>query len=98
MFIHDKTYVEHELDDEKVLGLIFHKSSDTFSLNKVEFKLEINSKRQILQEISKVYDPLKLFCPITIKGRLLMRYVWTLEPKVDWDSELPLDVKDMYKN
>ena len=45
-----------------------------------------DTKRKVLSQISKVYDPLNLTWPVTIRGRVLMRKVckW----KVDWDQQV----------
>ena len=69
--------VEHDCPDEKVLGYRYNIKKDSLSL--VPFSLdEANTKRQVLSQISKVYDPLNFTLPVTIRGRLLIR-VWKLD-------------------
>ena len=49
---------------------------DTLALKPVELaSLEQNpmTKRQLLSNVSKLFDPLGLFAPITIKGRILLQ-------------------------
>ena len=56
------------------------------SLNLASFSLdEANTKRQVLSQISKVYDPLNFTLPVTIRARVLMRRVWKLN--INWDKK-----------
>lgn len=42
---------------------------------------------EVLTELSRIHDPLRLFCPLIIPGRIIMQEVWL--SKVDWDDSLP---------
>ena len=97
LFIEDENYVTHGTDHELILGVLYNKSSDTVTLNELNMDFNAKSKRQILAEISKPYDALNLMCPITIKGRLLMRHIHMLEPKLGWNDEVTDDVIKIYK-
>ena len=48
--------------------------------------MKAKTKRQIISEISRVYDPLGFFLPITIKGRMLIQDLW--KSKLKWDEEV----------
>ena len=39
--------------------------------------------------MNRIYDPLGLISPFTIKVRILLRNLWTVEPKLEWDDPLP---------
>ena len=66
------------------------------SLSLVPFSLdEANTKRQVLSQISKVYDPLNFILPVTIRGRLLKRRVWKLD--MNWDQKVPKEISDEMK-
>ena len=84
--VKDDRYVQHGCTEEKVLGYKYLPDSDMFKLS--DFKIDQNSKtkRQILAQISKVFDPLGLFLPVSLRGKLLMREIWKSE--VGWDSEV----------
>ena len=45
------------------------------------------TKCLLLVNVSKVFDPLGLFTPITIKGKLLVQEAWRLN--ANWDEQLP---------
>ena len=52
------------------------------NLTNVPLKLPtILTKRQILSQINRIYDPLGLISPFTIKGKIAMRRLWTYEEK-----------------
>ena len=83
----------HECSEERVLGYLFNFKKDRLRL--ADFQLEsVKTKRELLSQVSKVFDPLCLFLPVTIRGRLLMRQTW--EKEIGWDDTLPSDfVKKM---
>ena len=58
----------------KTLGLNWNFEADTFSY-KVKFNPVTNSptKRSILSDVSKLYDPLGWISPITIVGKILIQ-------------------------
>lgn len=47
------------------------------------------TKRMILSQINRVYDPLGLASPVTVRAKILMRELWTVEEKLDWDDPIP---------
>jgi hypothetical protein len=42
------------------------------------------TKRVILKAIASVFDPLGLFTPVLLKGKVLLRKLWSW--KADWDA------------
>ena len=54
-----------------------------------EFQLDAsaNTKRAVLSQISKVFDPLGLYLPVSNKGKFLMRELWAA--KLEWDDVIP---------
>ncbi|KAF0288908.1 hypothetical protein FJT64_012796 [Amphibalanus amphitrite] len=80
--------VAHGAVTEKVLGYLYDAKQDTISLS--DFNFEENqqgiTKRQLLSNISKVFDPLSLALPVTIRGRILMKQVWT--EGTAWDEDV----------
>ena len=62
--------------------LTFHqKSIDTHDLTV--------TKRLILQRTSRLYDPLSILCPVSIKARMLLQRLW--KDSIDWDTPLNTD-------
>ena len=92
----DDRLVEHTCDDEKVLGYRFNVNNDTLKLAHCNLDSEANTKRKILSQTSKLFDPLNLVLPVTIRGKILMRKIWKLD--VGWDDELPKDICNEMKN
>ena len=44
------------------------------------------SKRTVLQEIASIYDPLGLYSPVTLRGKLFLQDLWN--QKLSWDDHL----------
>ena len=60
----------------------------TFQPNSFETQdRESLTKRQILRESSKIFDPLGLLSPLTVKAKIFMQSMW--KQKLDWDEPLP---------
>ncbi|XP_055711552.1 uncharacterized protein LOC129806804 [Phlebotomus papatasi] len=72
-------------DTVKALGLKWNPSEDTFSFDTIPSNSKV-TKRIILSEISKVYDPLGLLTPVVITAKMLMQTLW--QTKIDWDSDI----------
>lgn len=73
-------------DYTKILGLNWDPKIDSLS-----YKYQPNpvrlSKRAVLSEIARIYDPLGLLSPVTTDLKMLMKYLWLV--KVGWDDSLP---------
>lgn len=52
------------------------------------------TKRNILSEISQIFDPLGLLGPLIIKAKLLIQNLW--EEKISWDDEIPNHLKTVW--
>ena len=52
------------------------------------------TKRNILSYVNSIYDPLGLLSPFTVKAKIILRKIWVLQPKCDWDDDLPDDIKN----
>ena len=76
-----------------VLGLKWNTVDDSLHLPAVP---AVNStslnKRIILQLVASVYDPLGLFAPVTLNGKLLLRSLWSMA--ISWDVPLPQTLQD----
>ena len=69
----------------KLLGLPWNRERDTFSIS-----LDVNTcttKREVISEIAKVYDPLGLVSPTMLVAKLLYRDI--CDSKISWDAQLP---------
>lgn len=80
------TFNETKMDYTKVLGLRWEPSSDrlayNYKLNPVRY-----SKRAILSEIARIYDPIGLLTLVTTTLKRLMKFLWSIG--AGWDNEIP---------
>ncbi|CAG9090548.1 unnamed protein product [Plutella xylostella] len=79
----------------KTLGLCWDPKKDQFSfqskmLNEKSSPREV-SKRTLLSDISKLFDPLGWLSPVTTKLKLLFQHVWL--SKIEWGDPVPEDIK-----
>ena len=51
---------------------------------------QILTKRSVLAQVMRIYDPLGLLSPFTISGKILLRSTWKLG--LGWDDPLPSDL------
>ena len=93
---YDKKLVEHMCEEDKVLGYKYNVNNDTLSISPCTVQAVADTKRKVLSQISKAYDPLNLTLSVTIRGQILMRKVWKL--KVDWDQQVPKEISNEMKS
>lgn len=73
----------------KILGLIWNPVVDVLSF-KVQLETRVITKRSILSEIARLFDPLGLICPVIFMGKWLIQHLWQLG--LGWDDRPPDDV------
>ena len=72
-----------------VLGLQWNTKADKLSLTSKSSIPSITSlitKREVLKESSKVFDPLGLLSPVSVKAKIFMQSLW--QRNLDWDELL----------
>ncbi len=75
----------------RVLGVSWNTVEDCLTItgfNKEKFQC-ITSKREALQAVASVYDPLGYFTPVTLKAKLFLHSLWVL--KLGWDDKFPAE-------
>ena len=72
----EKLLVEHESVFEKVLGYEYKLEDDALHVSEVNYGSAITN-RQVLSETSKLFDPLGFTLPLSIRGKLLMKSIWS---------------------
>ena len=56
------------------------------------------TKRIVLSQVNRIYDPMGLATPFTIRAKGLMRSLWISENKSDWDDPIPDMLKKEWMN
>jgi hypothetical protein len=75
-------------DGVKTLGVSWNPRSDTINFEVKSNITELYTKRIILSNISRLFDPLGLASAVTIKARIELQDIWKTK-KFDWDNPLP---------
>ncbi|XP_058456585.1 uncharacterized protein LOC131433981 [Malaya genurostris] len=79
----------------KTLGIVWNPSSDVFSIQISEMQPSLHlTKRIVLSEISKIFDPLGFLGPVLTAAKLIMRKIWLLD--LHWDDALPQDLVELW--
>ncbi|XP_076245382.1 uncharacterized protein LOC143185936 [Calliopsis andreniformis] len=76
--------------DSKTLGLLWIVKEDALRYSVTTSTQHRITKRTILSETSKIFDPLGLVGPATIRAKVILQKLWQL--KVSWDESLPQDL------
>jgi len=75
--------------DLKILGLKWDPRADVFSFN-TKPSSNVPTKRTVLSDIARVFDPLGLLSPITFWTKHVMQQLWTA--RIAWDDKIPTDI------
>ncbi|XP_062703578.1 uncharacterized protein LOC134286032 [Aedes albopictus] len=72
----------------KTLGLLWDPEEDEFRFHcKLPFQpLSVPTKRIVLSEIARLFDPLGLVAPVIVLAKIIMQQLW--KDKVGWDDPL----------
>lgn len=73
----------------KILGLEWNPRTDQFTFN-VTCLTDTVTKRTILSQIAKAYDPMGWLAPVTLYAKHLMQLLWI--SGVSWDERPPIDI------
>ncbi|XP_031349442.1 uncharacterized protein LOC116175453 [Photinus pyralis] len=77
--------------ESKILGLLWNTEKDILKYsNNYQVTNNKVTKRVILSNISKIYDPLGLVGPIIVTIKILLQTLWQLQ--IGWDESVPLNV------
>lgn len=85
----EKLICRDEEDFIKTLGMFWQPGTDEFRYFYHPTQKYINkaTKRLILSEISRLFDPIGLLNPIVVKAKMLLQNLWTLN--LEWDEAIP---------
>ncbi len=82
----------------KVLGIAWNNADDKLEFDLSKWSSDLTeakvTKRFILSQIAKLFDPLGIVSPITVLAKALFRELCV--EKLNWDDELPEERKDQW--
>ena len=87
------TLIKLDFDDisiERALGILWNPGTDPLQI-KVTAKDAPLTKRGILSYTSWIFDPLGILVPTILELKLIIQSL--CKQKIDWDSEIPTDLK-----
>ncbi|XP_059045891.1 uncharacterized protein LOC131841587 [Achroia grisella] len=84
-----KSFTDEQPCTLKVLGLKWDPSHDVFVFH-VKPLNKMCTKRSILSEVSRVFDPLGFLSPLTIHTKILIQQLWVAG--IGWDETPPDDI------
>ena len=76
-------FLQEDSESIRTLGMIWHPNSDNFRFV-FTFNEKNATKRNIISDIAKIFDPLGLLSPLVVKGKILIQNLWI--KKVAWDE------------
>ena len=82
-----------------LLGLKWDPTSDTLTFNQRAITLSflhLITKREILRQSSKTFDPFGMLSPVTIKAKLFLQELW--QQRVEWDEPLSPELVTTWVN
>ncbi|GFT36167.1 integrase catalytic domain-containing protein [Trichonephila clavipes] len=92
-YVFDKEFQDAPV---KTLGMLWDPKVDYLTY-KVKISDKVNfSKRDVLSEIARLYDPLGLIGPIVTKAKIFIQELWKI--KLDWSEQLPPDAMEEWMN
>ena len=71
----------------KILGLPYEPTSDVIKITAPKFLNEFPTKRQVLQSIASIFDPLGLFAPVVTTLKLFFQRI--IQLNIEWDDRIP---------
>lgn len=92
----ESTPVDLQMEtNTKTLGMTWNPKSDTFKFVTSELN-DTHTKRNILSDIAKLFDPLGLVGPVVVTAKYFMQLIW--KSGLDWDEQLPPDLENKWKS
>ncbi|UYV74269.1 K02A2.6-like, partial [Cordylochernes scorpioides] len=77
----------------KILGIVWDHVQDTFRVN-ITLPEEVVTKRDLLSNIARIFDPLGFLSPTTVALKIIMQELW--RGGTGWDEHIPNDIKEKY--
>ena len=92
----DSEHGNEESNENKLLGLIWHRNTDQICTRPIKLDSEACTKRLILQSLASNFDLYNINAPITNRAKLFMHQL-QIDKKLDWDTRLPENLQKEWK-
>lgn len=80
----------------KTLGIRWNALSDEFYFSTTSFSADsLYTKRAVLSQISKLFDPAGWLAPVIVLAKILMQKIWM--DKTEWDHEISVESLRLWK-
>ncbi|XP_078032623.1 uncharacterized protein LOC144467610 [Augochlora pura] len=84
-------------ETKRTLGVCWNARLDTISYSvSMDATSQRITKRGMLSQIAKLFDPLGLLGPVIILAKILMQELW--KSKLDWDESVPQSIHTAWTN
>ena len=81
----------------KTLGITRQANRDVFTFQVTPPPLsELPTKRNVLSNIAKVFDPMQFLSPFTIRAKIRLQKIWAA--RIEWDEQLPAKLNDVWQD
>lgn len=80
----------------KTLGVLWSPGSDEFKYRVIISNQDTVTKRQLVSEIAKIFDPVGWLAPVVVTAKMLYQKLWLMG--LDWDENLPEATSSEWKN
>lgn len=83
-----------DAETNKTLGVTWNPRMDHFTFQlklNTDDNNKIHTKRSLLSDLSKIYDPLGWLAPITAKAKIIFQQAWAMN--TTWDEPLPHNIQ-----
>lgn len=73
-----------------ILGVVWNPALDQFQFKVSNQANPSSTKRTVLSNIAKLFDPLGWITPVIVSAKILMQQLWAT--RCDWDDEIPANL------
>ena len=92
---HVVTFSDEEFTT-KTLGVKYYPKEDVlmFSFYDKMDDVKVETRRTLLSQLHRIYDPVGLLAPYTVRGKIMLQQAWLIGG--EWDAELPTELSDSF--
>lgn len=93
----DFSFLKSPTDDiKKVLGVFWKPDDDKLGYKITLLENPVSTKRQVLSDVSRIFDPMGLLAPIVVRLKILLRELWS--QNLSWDEPLPANLTAVWSH